>query len=269
MTVWNVTASTLDRATVWTARIAMVGILVNGAEWLSRWRANVRFFRWDLLQTRLPRSGAALERLGGERVFAAGVVVGMVASVGASLPITHDELALAALAIATIGSLSFLHLRCSFGFDGSDQMQVIVWSGLAAYHLAGGHVARVLAVDFIALQFVLAYATAGLAKLISPTWRRGRALALILRTDSYGSARLAALMQPRRLGLVLCWSTILLEVLGPMLIVPGGDFPLIFVAAAVAFHVSIALFMGLNLFVWAFCAALPCVLVLAQQMSMR
>ena len=85
-----------------------------------------------------------------------------------------------ALFLLVVSTLAY-NLRCPFGLSGDHQMVVIVAVPLFFASLVpAGHIIQHFAIWFIALQAVLAYVISGLAKLISATWRSGRAVSGVL-----------------------------------------------------------------------------------------
>ncbi len=154
---------------------------------------------------------------------------------------------------------AWLRMRLVFGLDGSDQMQAIIWVSLAAFAAASTPTQSTVAVAFIAGQLALPYVAAGVAKLLSADWRGGSAIVGILSTDTYGHRALQQVVNRPSVARLLCWSVIGFEVGFPLLLTLGGIGLVVSAIAAVAFHAGVAHFMGLNLFLWAFLAALPCV----------
>ncbi|MEV5283470.1 hypothetical protein [Streptomyces sp. NPDC052811] len=102
--------------------------------------------------------------------------------------------------------------RNDYGTDGADQMAALALLTAAATLTVGGTVGR-LFLAFLTGQLVLRYLIAGVAKLVSPSWRDGSCLAQILSTDSYGSPTIAALLRSHPLvAALMAWGVMLLEV---------------------------------------------------------
>src|ERR1700754_4213072 len=119
----------------------------------------------------------------------------------------------------------------------------------------------ILAVIFIAAQAVLSYFTAGVAKLISPIWRRGEAMPAILGTYIHGLAPVSRVMASRpALGFVLGWTVILFEVSFPVVLIAPESVAVAILGVGLTFHLVSAVLMGLNSFVWPFPATYACVL---------
>lgn len=170
----------------------------------------------------------------------------------------------AGLLLALCGRL-IVNLRTTYGMDGSDQMVVIVLSALTIARF-GNQVAGVpeACVIFVAAQVMVAYLTAGVAKVVSPTWRSGVAIPAILRTASYGTEAAAIWLIDRdKIARVLCRSIIAMECLLPFAVLSGVPGGWVFVGGGLLFHVGTALLMGLNSFLWSFAATFPAVLYTA------
>jgi hypothetical protein len=161
-----------------------------------------------------------------------------------------------------------LYMRNQLGLDGSDQMMLVVCTGVAVALLVPDHGAQVVALDYMAAQLLLSYAVAGIAKAISPSWRSGRAIPGIMSTIGYGSPPVGAFLKRHQpLALAACWSVIVFECSAPLLILFGTPGALVIIAVGLGFHVSIALLMGLNNFLWSFGATYPALLLLAHSVD--
>jgi len=163
-----------------------------------------------------------------------------------------------ALLVATTLILTWRRL---FGDDGSDQMNMIV---LITLLLCVGPQSTPFLLQaglwFIALQACLSYTTAGLAKVVSPTWRSGEAVYGVFNTGAYGLARVAHSLERRRwLKLFLCWSVIGMEILFPLCLLLPAPWGWFFLAWGFTFHLLCAIIMGLNSFFWAFIATYPAI----------
>jgi hypothetical protein len=160
------------------------------------------------------------------------------------------------------------YARNVLGQDGSDQMLLVVLSGALVAHLAGASGVATIAVVYVAGQLLLSYASAGIAKAVSPVWRSGRAIPGITSTIGYGLPRFSELIQRRRwLSLVLCWSVIVFECTAPLLVLGGRPGAVVLIAAGLSFHLGIAVVMGLNNFLWSFAAAYPAVMFVAERIG--
>lgn len=163
---------------------------------------------------------------------------------------------------AVVATTISLYLRSPLGLDGSDQMLLITFVAIAAYKLfpEDVHVSHA-SLWFIAIQGCLSYFVAGIAKAISPLWRSGEAVRRILSTRTYGSSWVAQLLG-RRSGVcvALSWLVIGFECTFPLALALGKPAFLVFAVLGVLFHISNAVVMGLNTFVWAFIASYPAIL---------
>lgn len=149
-------------------------------------------------------------------------------------------------------AIHFMHTsRCTYGTDGSDQINLVILAGVAA----GAFGVPWAGVAFIAAQCVLSYFIAGAYKLAGAEWRDGTAIPSVLTTKSYGHRSLAPYF--RRYGLFLCWSVIVWEMAFPLSLV-SPTVCLGFMAVGVAFHLSCAMLMGLNNFVFSYIGLYPC-----------
>jgi hypothetical protein len=175
----------------------------------------------------------------------------------------------AALALLVIlGARMLLYLRNQFGMDGSDQMVLVVCSGLAVALLIPGRVAQTIAIDYIAAQLLLSYAVAGAAKSVSPVWRSGRAITGIMSTIDFGVPRFGRFLgENPQLARALCWSVIAFECGAVVAIVAGTPGAIVIIAGGLLFHISAALFMRLNIFPWIFGATYPALLLLAHSID--
>jgi hypothetical protein len=161
-----------------------------------------------------------------------------------------------------------LYLRNQLGLDGADQMTLVVCTGLAVALLVPDHGAQILAVDYLAAQLLLSYAVAGIAKAISPVWRSGKAMPGIMSTIGYGSPAVGDLLKRHpKLAKAACWGVIVFECSAPVLILLGTPGALAIIAVGLGFHISIALLMGLNNFLWSFGATYPALLLLAHSVD--
>lgn len=168
------------------------------------------------------------------------------------------------LCLALLGTHVLMSYRSTFGGDGSDQMSNIVLAGLAFTFLAsasGPVWLQQAGLWFIAIQCVISYSIAGIAKAISVQWRSGEAPRAILNSATYGSQLGVRLMDafPHGSG-TLAWLTIIIECLFPIVLFAPAPVVWFFLAMGIFFHLGNAVFMGLNTFLTAFAAAYPIVL---------
>jgi hypothetical protein len=178
------------------------------------------------------------------------------------------ELAAGFAALTIVIGRSLLHLRNQFGLDGSNHMVLTSSTAIAAVMLIPDLQAQQIALYYVAAQLLLCYAAAGIAKAFSPQWRSGQAIPEITSMISYGTPALGAVLRQRHaVSLLLCWSVIAFECAAPLLILAGTPGAVVIVAGGLAFHVSIAVIMGLNTFLWSFASSYPALLYLAHQID--
>jgi hypothetical protein len=163
--------------------------------------------------------------------------------------------------VLVIENLIFTWRRV-MGDDGSDQMSALILMTVAI--CVGPQSSPLLlkiGLWYLAAQCCLAYEAAGVAKLVSPLWRGGEAIPAILSTQSYGSPRIAGILKSRRpLSLMLTWTVVIAECAFPLVLVVPWPWNLIFLAWSIAFHLTTAIIMRLNSFLWAFVATYPAIL---------
>jgi hypothetical protein len=170
-----------------------------------------------------------------------------------------------ACVFAIIAASIVMYWRAPLGLDGSDQMSLITFVAVAIYKLFPGdvHVAQA-SLWFIAIQGCLSYCVAGIAKVISPVWRSGEAVRRILGTRTYGSSRVACLVSGRDgVCVALSWLLMLFECTFPLALAFGETGFAVFAVLGIFFHITNAVIMGLNTFVWAFVATYPAMLFCA------
>jgi hypothetical protein len=173
-----------------------------------------------------------------------------------------------AAAALILAARMLLYARNQLGMDGSDQMMLVVCSGIAFALLVPARSAEDIAIGYIAAQLLLSYAISGSAKLVSPQWRSGRAIPDIMNTIGYGFPSVGAFLhRHRQLGPVLCWSVIVFECGAPLVILAGTPGAAAIVVLGLGFHISVALLMGLNVFPWSFAATYPALLLLGRWIS--
>lgn len=165
------------------------------------------------------------------------------------------------LVTSTITS-TLIRWRRVLGGDGAEQLTAIILISTTLASLPGWSNASIsIVVVFVTAQAILAYFTAGFAKLVSPIWRSGIAVPTIVNTSGHGLA-LATTMLDRfpSSGRWIGWSVIAFEIVFPAALLAPLPIAHSILAIGVVFHVGCAIVMGLNGFLWAFPATYPCVL---------
>jgi hypothetical protein len=158
------------------------------------------------------------------------------------------------------------HIRNQYGMDGSDQLQVIIFASLMMYYATADPIIQKSSIFFLCFQSLLSYFMSGLAKLVSPVWRDGTAIAGIINTESFGNKVFAKILINRpSLSKLICWMVIIFECVFPILIFNGIPNTIFFIISGIIFHLSIAIFMRLNSFFWSFIATYPALLFFAEE----
>lgn len=238
-------------------RIAAVGAVIGA---LEQWRVRDQFDAGGVLSTPDFAASPWRRRITGRRALAALVAaqagLGVVVLVGGVLT-PWGWIALCLLAVAFVG----LRWYRRTGGDGADQMTTIVFIGAAlAAPAFMGELRVALGAFFIAAQALLAYATSGVAKLVSPVWRDGTGLAGILSTVDHGTPSLGAWLTRHPLFSKLgSWGTIAFECAFVLVLVLPPPLGAAVLVVGLLFHAACAVTMGLNSFLWAFPATYPCV----------
>ena len=185
------------------------------------------------------------------------------------LPVISDRGTAASLVlVGLLLSQLFISYRAVFGSDGSDQMFTILCAGLIPFYLFSiNHQMPAAGFYFIALQSVLSYFTAGVAKAISPAWHSGEALPAIVNTATYGHRGFADVLEKRIVvSSLLCWAVIVFECLFPLVLIAPKWLLIAFLAIGVSFHIGNAAVMGLNVFLWSFLGTYPAIILVNAQM---
>ena len=259
-------------AVLLSARLLSVGAVIEAAEILVTRAEYAKggIYSWDLLRT-------------DKRWTAIGPASGLVAMLFSPrffslLMVLQAAVAIFVLAVPAGPALPFAiaalllfrsagNVRHKYGLDGSDQMTTIVLISLFLWYAAPGPLAKQVAIWFIAFQSVLAYVSAGIAKVISTQWRSGSAVRDIVNTRTYGN-RLAVQVFDRWPALkpIACWGVILFECSFPLALL-SPKLAIAYFAFGAAMHLGIAAAMGLNNFLWAFIATYPAIYIAAQDLS--
>ncbi|MFT5254472.1 MAG: hypothetical protein ACI87N_003544 [Flavobacteriales bacterium] len=151
------------------------------------------------------------------------------------------------------------YLRQIYGVDGADQMLFLITIVLLLCYLIFNTIAiKKTGATFIAIQLLLSYFVAGIAKLVSNSWRSGSAIKGILSTNTYGSKFTRDILTKKnRINKAICWMVILIEIAFPVIIFIPHEYIFYFLGLGFILHLSIAIIMGLNDFIWGFIAAYP------------
>ena len=140
---------------------------------------------------------------------------------------------------------------------GADKMALLCLTCLSLAHLFEGTRWSELALAYLAVQLVLSYVVSGWVKVCNRDWRSGQALADVFAFSAYPVAEnFRALAGRPRLLWWATWAVIGLELAFPLALLHPAVLALALLAAA-GFHLSNALFLGLNRFFWIWISAYP------------
>ena len=140
---------------------------------------------------------------------------------------------------------------------GADKMALLCLTCLSLAHLFNGTRWSELALAYLAAQSVLSYVISGWVKLRNRDWRSGQALSDVFAFSAYPVAEnFRGLADRPRLMWGATWVVIGLELAFPLALLHPATLALALVAAA-GFHLSNAVFLGLNRFFWTWVGAYP------------
>ncbi|MEW1976561.1 hypothetical protein AB0301_16015 [Microbacterium profundi] len=223
--------------------------------------AREEYLPWRVARVQFPRifHSRLLEHLFSARVGKAVAAIRLGTAVLLFFGGTRSRLARGARVLQASTQVYQTVQGSGFGQDGADQALIVEQaSQLAAAFSPAGGAGEGAARYFLSAQAVLSYFSSGIVKLISPVWRSGDAMLGITRTTSYGSEVLNSLM--RRYPVIrkaAAWGVIIGETSAPLALILPRPARLVWQASMILMHVSIAAFMGLNRFMWAFVSLHP------------
>lgn len=253
-----------------TTLLACIGALISSAEYLaiSREFRSDGVFSWSVFSSRpeCVNHEAIFRSIGfvfGYRGFVTLHSVRIISCVVLPIVLGNDLVTIPLMLIVIASSL-ILSFRDLVGNDGSDQMSLVVFGGLSIVSLSHDPLIRSAGLVFIAVQSILSYVVAGVAKLLSPKWREGVALAQIMNTRTYGLETVAHGLArlPGAANKALCWTVILVETFFFLVMFVPSPWFLLFLFWGLVFHAYNAIAMGLNTFFWSFLATYPCIVFL-------
>lgn len=255
-----------SEALAWCERIASIGIFLSAIETLMSRRQldDDGFFSWFVQKHRWKWDShrpthAFVDLLFCPRAIILLSLIQCVCVIACWVIIPTDPLRtvpITVLGFSWIGSA----YRSFHGRDGADQMIGLIFVSSALGRLTLSVNGLVIALWFIALQSVLSYSSAGVAKLAGKQWRDGSAFLKIMQTGIYGNGSVArALMRVPIAGKVVSYVVIVFELGFPIAFF--GPLPLFagVLVAGIIFHSVNAFVSGLNTFFWAFVATYPAV----------
>jgi hypothetical protein len=163
--------------------------------------------------------------------------------------------------ILTTSFTILISLRDTYSNNGSDQLTGIILIALSIVALRpNSEIVKYAAIFFIAFQSILSYATSGIYKLINAGWRNGENLRAILSTEVFGNRRIKKLMDKLPNSYILASFTIMFgEIFLSISFLLPPPLCLFVLATGVLFHLSVAIAMGLNTFLWTFVSTYPAI----------
>ncbi len=168
----------------------------------------------------------------------------------------HTEIACVGLVIS---SILLLHRYNGPYNGGADRMGLLVLVCLTLAYLLPAAYAEI-AFGYLALQLILSYFISGYVKIVNPEWRSCRALRDVFLYSGYPqSEQFRALEGKRELIFIASWAVILFELAFPFLLL-GYGFLIAALVIAALFHLSNAIFFGLNRFFWVWISAYPSII---------
>ncbi|MGC4087902.1 MAG: hypothetical protein QM756_08400 [Polyangiaceae bacterium] len=251
----------LPSAESWTYRLLALASLQQTIELLALRRefADDGMFSWRVLRVEHRSLTWPLRLLFGlllpDRSFVASLWLRL--ALGGLLFWGHGVSALPLCLLHVAGCVRF---RGTFN-GGSDYMSVQVLLATSfAWALRGVPLAPAALYVYVAVQLVLSYFLAGIAKLRERAWRDGSALGEFLREPRFATpSGLAEVAEPAALGRPLCWLVVGFECAFPLALL-SPRLAVAFMSMGCLFHFAIALAFGLNRFFWAWLAAYPSLL---------
>jgi hypothetical protein len=230
-------------------------------------------FSWYVLQTisraTLTVGTGRSSRLVSHSFFVPAVMGARALAALALIFFNKDQVLGMVCVLGVIAASLIMHFRAPLGLDGSDQMSLIIFVAVGVHQIfpEDAQIAQA-SLWFIAIQGCLSYCVAGTAKLTSPVRRSGEAVRRIFGTRTYGTRRSAAAVRGRDGACAaLAWLVIPFDCTFPIALAFGKTGSAVYAAIGIAFHISNAVIMGHNTFIWAFVATYPAILFCAMSLS--
>lgn len=150
------------------------------------------------------------------------------------------------------------HLRNLYGIEGSDQVTLIVLISLAIAGSFSNPVMQQISLMFIGLQVLFSYFMSGISKLFGYDWLKGNAISKVLSTRDFGHEKMSYFLRKHLfLSRVMTRLVVFFEIIFPFLILAPTEVFLTSLGLMFIFHLSTAVFMGLNNFLLAFSSTYP------------
>jgi hypothetical protein len=250
----------IDEIYILTVRVLSIGLLITSFEILytSKYFRKGQAFDWEIIKSSHIKYGGWYARILEVIYSQLGMIILLMTRIIIIILlffINNHNLFSILLIILTILSL-LMYYRQSYGMDGADQINIVTLITVTiCFAISSDMVIKKIGIIFLGVHLGFAYFVSGFAKLISPVWRNGMAAKGVLSTYSYGSPLTQELVKKNIFSYFICWFTIAFECLFPFtLLISNSSFVLIWLAIGLFFHLGIAIIMGLNDFIWAFCA---------------
>ncbi len=262
---------TASLALQYAAICAALGVVMTTAESIWHWRygnfSETGVWPWYILRAdHSPLAAAIFTPV----LDGAGLLALLLARLTAALlvPVCYWSGVNAGLPLLTLILSQFLlSWRCRLGGEGGDQMTTIMLiTAFLPQAIPNEHAVADFAALFVAAQISLSYAASGGAKLFGPLWRRGEALTEIMSHFQFGNYWL--MKQLRSYPIIcrlICLSVIIFQVSFLLFFLLPAPYAYVYLIGGVVFHLGIAYFMRLYLFVVTFIGTYPC-LIFAREM---
>lgn len=248
-------------------RMVGMGTILASAELLSLRKdwGNKGLFSWAVIRTCYPsamRNGsiAFLDAVCGEPQYVCLLAFEMLCGFVLLLNLLPNYKPYFLLAILFVHFITFLR---DLGTDGADQMQTILLISLACYYATPDPIVKKAAVWFVALQAILAYFTAGIAKFWSSSWLKGTVLRESFTLALASETIYNLLPSNARIRQLMCWSVMAYECSFPLVMVLNPALCIAFLGAGVMLHLTNAFSLGLPRFLFTFVAAYPAIWLLS------
>jgi len=252
---------TLGVTTTWLARGGAVAAAVAALEllWVHRALADTGVFGWPVLRRDLVMAPRWLRAVA-DCVFSyRGIMAVLVIQLASALALpwlSHPALPWLVVASTLLISIRF---RGTYN-GGSDAMLLIVMVALGLARGAPGSRAAEAGLAYAAVQLVLSYFVAGIAKLPDPAWRSGRAVTDLVRLPHYRAPAWAiAALSRASVARTAAWSMLAFECSFPLAFVHPSVCTGLMICG-VGFHLVTAIVLGLNRFLWTWLTAYPALL---------
>lgn len=258
----------LDTSTAlaWTIRLICLGTLIDGLQKLVAWRWLPEHASVALREPNDrpvgPRERLQTVLLGTPTLRGIWLARTLLAAGLLHAPM-HPWLTALAFPLLFLSSAQYITRTFPFATTGADRMMAMVFGALCLWRLdwCDEDVGRA-ALLFLALQACLSYATAGWSRRHLPSWRNGTAVGQLWALPQAGTPPALGRWITARpwMNRALTWGTLAVECSFPLALLGPPWLCAAYLAWGVSFHLSNALVMGLNGFLWAWLALYPAII---------